>query len=938
MTLPKPLSGETPAGGNGGRTESLLHRAEEALRSGDAGMAVRALDGALEIDPGCVPAIKTLRLIEQRAGEAYRAAREERALQDLENAAGSDRLSGVIRRQAAFWNAPRVMEWIRSQAQAGGASSLSPPADPEHPEISIITPSHNRTEGLEKTVRSVLAQTVSGWEMLLVDDGSSDDTGREMRRLAGLDPHGRIRVLELPRNLGRAAARNRGVDESRGRFLLMLDSDDTIAPRFLERSRERLAASPAAAWIQPLTLQYGEVNRLYGYEPFSLEVQLSRNLFNITMLMRREVWEELGGMLETMREGLEDWEFWIRATLAGFRPEPLPEVLFFYHRSETGVSHSINTVRDHDLRCKLQIVLAHPEAYRALDRGAIDSLAQQREIPGSLVLTDRLAELEASAPRRFAVEPSHRPEDGTERAEGGEDRAAAPPCSPGAGKPGDQSHQTAVTAASPAGYPQASPRKVLFICHDFPPHRVAGAQLYALKLAKQLKSRGVEVEVIFPVVRGDLEPDYRIHTSIYEGIVVHKLAKDDNYEHEKVFNVRVEQVFDRFLGEHHFDLVHIHGFGQLSTAPLFSAKRHGLPVVMTLHDFWLICDRWHLVQPDGSICNGPESYHKCADCYLRTLGLPPDPAVLNTALDYKRKRREMFQRAFAQIDLALAPSEYFRDLFAEYGLTGVQYLPCGSEPMNPLPKEKHEPFVFGFFGQIIQRKGLDLLVKAFDHPALAGARLVIRGKTVDEEEYGKRVIAAAGRLPNVEFRGEYTPGELPRLYAGVDIAVVPSRMDNHPLTVLEAFLNRTPVIAADTGGIPEMVRHGVNGLLFRAGSVEDLREQLLRAFRDRGTVERLSAGIPAVPTIEEIAGVTLGLYRDLLGGRRPVVPGFAHLAAGAEGEISTGATVDDKAVPESRMGIDSPLPPENIELAWQPLGDVTEGEPEDAAVEAGGRG
>lgn len=111
------------------------------------------------------------------------------------------------------------------------------------PVISIIMPCYNAAAHLAQSVGSVLAQTRADWELIIVDDGSTDASWQELQRLAATDP--RIRVLRQP-NAGAAAARNRALLEARGVHTAFLDADDSWHPEFLESMEAALASDPDA--------------------------------------------------------------------------------------------------------------------------------------------------------------------------------------------------------------------------------------------------------------------------------------------------------------------------------------------------------------------------------------------------------------------------------------------------------------------------------------------------------------------------------------------------------------------------------------------------------------------------------------------------------------------------------------------------------------------
>ena len=101
------------------------------------------------------------------------------------------------------------------------------------PQVSIITPCYKASSTLAKTVESILAQTFSDWELILVDDCSPDDTCEKAETWCATDP--RIHLIRQKENGGAAVARNTGIGQARGRYIAFLDADDTWLPRKLER-------------------------------------------------------------------------------------------------------------------------------------------------------------------------------------------------------------------------------------------------------------------------------------------------------------------------------------------------------------------------------------------------------------------------------------------------------------------------------------------------------------------------------------------------------------------------------------------------------------------------------------------------------------------------------------------------------------------------------
>lgn len=102
------------------------------------------------------------------------------------------------------------------------------------PLISIIIPTYNSQKYIHQTLKSVFEQTIQDWELLLIDDGSSDNTKAIIQTIQEQEP--RIKVIFLPQNAGPANARNMGIKNAAGKFITFLDADDIWFPNFLERS------------------------------------------------------------------------------------------------------------------------------------------------------------------------------------------------------------------------------------------------------------------------------------------------------------------------------------------------------------------------------------------------------------------------------------------------------------------------------------------------------------------------------------------------------------------------------------------------------------------------------------------------------------------------------------------------------------------------------
>ncbi|HKO08583.1 MAG TPA: glycosyltransferase family 2 protein [Alphaproteobacteria bacterium] len=183
------------------------------------------------------------------------------------------------------------------------------------PEISVVIPVFNRAWSIARAVRSVLGQSFGDFELVIVDDASSDDLEGALQRFADA----RLRVLRHERNRGAAAARNTGIRASRGEAIAFLDSDDEWLPAKLERQRVLLAAAGESRSVAlcgyALSRDQGteaEARPLLEPEDWYLRLLLACNVsFGSCALVRRSAFEEFGTLDEAMPR-LEDWDWLLR--------------------------------------------------------------------------------------------------------------------------------------------------------------------------------------------------------------------------------------------------------------------------------------------------------------------------------------------------------------------------------------------------------------------------------------------------------------------------------------------------------------------------------------------------------------------------------------------------------------------------------------------------
>jgi len=476
--------------------------------------------------------------------------------------------------------------------------------------------------------------------------------------------------------------------------------------------------------------------------------------------------------------------------------------------------------------------------------------------------------------------------------------------------------------------------RILFVVHGFPPHNMAGTELYTYYLAQALKERGHEVVVFYRVANPDA-PEYELTEGQYEGLAVFQVNNTWRLVTDFSMAYRNEAIAARFaeaLDQIKPDVVHIQHLTCLSTSLVAPCDQRGVPIVMTLNDYWLLCQRGQLLQGDLSLCFGPDD-DKCARCLAAQIhSLSPavrHTPLLKTALARAgnawlgrggrvlshawarlqarwqpdqavmaiRQRRLHVAAMLDKVDVFLAPSHFLRDIFIRLGLPAekIRYSDYGMNRgiFTEFQRTPSDHLRFGFTGTLIPSKGVHVLVEAFNGIAPDLASLHIWGVDLPYdgyEHYGQELRQRATN-PSIHFQGPYANTDVARILAEIDVLVVPSIWyENSPLTIHEAFIAQTPVIASTLGGMAEYVQHEKNGLLFEPRNAADLRSQILRLIENPGLVEALRANIPAVKSIEENAAEMETIYRQLCQQRAKgsitVSHPLTNRAAAAGGELA----------------------------------------------------
>jgi glycosyltransferase involved in cell wall biosynthesis len=215
------------------------------------------------------------------------------------------------------------------------------------PDTSVLLPCYNAGATLEETLHSLQAQTYSNFEIICIDDGSTDNTLEILERWAQKDS--RIVIL-AESHRGVVGAANRGLEACRGEMVVRMDADDRCHPERIEKQRDFLLNHPETAVISCLVegfskdeigegfqIYYNWLNSLITHEEICREIFVESPIANPSAAFRKEWIEKLGGYQD--RGWPEDYDLWLRCYLAGARFAKVPEVLFYWREHPGRLTH-----------------------------------------------------------------------------------------------------------------------------------------------------------------------------------------------------------------------------------------------------------------------------------------------------------------------------------------------------------------------------------------------------------------------------------------------------------------------------------------------------------------------------------------------------------------------------------------------------------------------
>jgi glycosyltransferase involved in cell wall biosynthesis len=360
--------------------------------------------------------------------------------------------------------------------------------------------------------------------------------------------------------------------------------------------------------------------------------------------------------------------------------------------------------------------------------------------------------------------------------------------------------------------------------------------------------------------------------------------------------------FGRILDEERPDIVHLHAMTRaISLRLVREAEARGIGVVFTYHTPTVSCQRGTLMRWGREVCDGRLDRRACSACTLHGLGLTRAasrvlahiPPVVNRALGRVgasggvwtalrttgliERHQATLRTLLEEVRQIVVLCDWTRDVLLRNGVPAEKITlsrhgvaRAGGAGPEGRPEVSSRPLRVAFLGRLDPTKGPDTLIRALR---------ALPGRSVEADLYGIAELNGAGRYlaelrrqadgdPRIRLLPALPHDDMLQHLPSYHVVAVPSRwLETGPLVVLEAFAAGVPVIGSRLGGIAELIRDGVDGVLLEAGSVTAWIEGIRRLDDDRAMLERLRRGVRPPRTMDDVADDMMTVYRRLPGRR-----------------------------------------------------------------------
>ncbi|MEZ5715600.1 MAG: glycosyltransferase family 4 protein [Paracoccaceae bacterium] len=399
-------------------------------------------------------------------------------------------------------------------------------------------------------------------------------------------------------------------------------------------------------------------------------------------------------------------------------------------------------------------------------------------------------------------------------------------------------------------------RHILIANVFFAPYSYGGATVVAEQVAQELAAQtGARVSVVSMVQDDSLVP-YKPIKAQTGGIVNYIVNVPRHRSYAELYdNPQVTQIVARLMDLLEPDLLHAHCIQEMGAGIFSAAKARGIPVILSVHDFWWLCDRQFMIKPDQSYCGqNPIRLEACRGCV--------------EDFSAARTRRDYLMGQAALVDLVTYPSRFALDLSESSGFApgkgvvwenGVRLPGPGFFDARAARRAKDPTLTFGFLGGPSQIKGWPLLRRAFSKLDRDDYRLLLVDGSLDGTWW--KGVDLKSLDDRYEIYPRFSQDEMDAFYARVDVLLFLSQWkETFGLAIREAVSRGIAVIQTDSGGTVEHAFARPDRLIPIGSGSAPLLEQLEEAFEQ----DRTAIAPGSVNSFADQAGQLAGWMKDLL--------------------------------------------------------------------------
>jgi glycosyltransferase involved in cell wall biosynthesis len=432
------------------------------------------------------------------------------------------------------------------------------------------------------------------------------------------------------------------------------------------------------------------------------------------------------------------------------------------------------------------------------------------------------------------------------------------------------------------------------------PDSTGGTEVYVEGLVKQLHQQNPQTENIIIAPGGNEEKTYN-----HNGIKVYRYPVFSDLDIGQIRGDKPPggfEYFTNFLIQEKPDIYHQHswttgcGFHHLKTA-----KELGIKTLITVHVPGNVCLRGTMLLNDETVCDGKIDLVRCSQCWGKSRKIPPLinqlasqmpteisdfllsslpnnrlTTILGTkALVKKHQQRLLEYNNYA--DKIIAVCQWLYDALLINDIPKEKLVLCRqgvsentSSLTPPFLKVNREDnkLIIGFLGRWDKIKGIHIIVEAVKNlPAHIPVELLIHavGNGLEVETYQKQVFKIANNDPRIKFLPPLSRDEILSKIANFDLLAVPSQcLETGPLVVLEAQAMGTPILGSNLGGIAELVKHNINGLLVPHQDVKAWQDAVLMLAKNRQLLYNMRQEVKSVRTMKDVALEMSKIYQEFI--------------------------------------------------------------------------